>query len=148
MTEVLVGGTEAGNANGPAQSSEFNITASFVQLDSSTLLISDQGNRCIRKFDRFSKQVSEYAGSCDPTQRFYSRASYKPWEAFNSPGRMLLVDNQVVILDRVGSDSLIVSKDLNSGLVNTIWDVGSDATDFVYEPTYKSYIVAERVGVL
>ena len=63
---VLLAGVESttGYTNGAGETAKFNKIASFVQLNSSHVVIADRRNSCIRLLDRTDNTVSDYAGRC------------------------------------------------------------------------------------
>ena len=64
---VLLAGVESttGYTNGAGETAKFNKIASFVQLNSSHVVISDRVNHCFRLLNRTDNTVSDYAGKCN-----------------------------------------------------------------------------------
>jgi len=147
LATVLAGSDVRGNANGPSTSARFKLAAGLVQLSSNFILISDQKNQCIRQFNRTSGTVSQFAGRCNLI-REYDSASYRAWETFNSPTKLLSDGkHSVFILDTIDHSSVIVSKNLKTLETNIFYNVGSLANDFLYDDYTSSFVVSSFSGI-
>ena len=151
--KLIAGFPDAGYAEGNGPEARFNRTAGFTQLPGGRVLISDQGNQCIRQLHRMTTIITTYAGICSSTPRYYQGSNYSNWQTFNKPTQIQFdsSSSKIFVLDEIvyGETFAILSKDLYTGNISEhrISTRGDQITDFIYDHSSSAFVIAGLNGV-
>lgn len=142
IVETIAGSlTDSGYYEGQRHLARFNQVQGIYQVNGTTVIVSDHGNSCLRKIERWTGQTSPYAGECETPSyvdgslseaRFTKPVDLKP---NGEVGKFVVVE----------FDGRLRTVDIENGLVDTLINLSgrySGFTHFLYISPTEMYVTA------
>ena len=97
QVELVAGNQASGYKEGARANALFNAASGFVQTNSTTVIVVDENNNCLRIVNRLFDQTAQYAGQCGQSGRAdgkFNTASFnRPFKIVQTSNRKLFVSD-------------------------------------------------------